>query len=463
MSYFVNSDLGGAEYLAKSPEGSRPQHSPNRRMLLSWASVMGLASVGACTSISSNDLANFEAACGDLYIYGLPVLEMARARQRTIGSAANQWRHVRRLADASSRRVTTPNNDTLYSSAWLDLRKGPVELTYPQVLDRYVSIAILDMFTNNFVVLGPGQTLGQSGRVRLVAPNERSSGDEIVAPTPWVWAQVRTLVSGPDELGIAHQIQDGLRIVGTPSPPPDPVPATVDDFEELQAIVGLLAAEAPPLSGEHQLRARWERGGITPLGLAVATASQRGAAVRGIQDARKRIAERLAVSTPISGWIYPEAGLGDFRTDYLYRASIATWGLGALPLREAAYFRAVAQDGQTTFPANKSFMLRFGPEGAPPAKAFWSLSLYEAQEDGRLFFAQNSLGRYAVGDRTPGLLTEADGSLTIWIGSRDPGEGRRSNWLPASGARFALVLRAYNPDPSLLNGKYLLPRVEEVR
>ncbi|MFN9149188.1 MAG: DUF1214 domain-containing protein, partial [Hyphomonadaceae bacterium] len=84
-------------------------------------------------------------------------------------------------------------------------------------------------------------------------------------------------------------------------------------------------------------------------------------------------------------------------------------------------------------------------------------------EDGRLFFAQNSLGRYAVGDRTPGLLTEADGSLTIWIGSRDPGEGRRSNWLPASGARFALVLRAYNPDPSLLNGRYLLPRVEEVR
>jgi hypothetical protein len=169
------------------------------------------------------------------------------------------------------------------------------------------------------------------------------------------------------------------------------------------------------------------------------------------------------VSTPISGWIYPEAGLGDFRTDYLYRASIATWGLGALPLREAAYFRAVAQDGQTTFPANKSFMLRFGPEGAPPAKAFWSLSLYEAQEDGRLFFAQNSLGRYAVGDRTPGLFTEADGSLTIWIGSRDPGEGRRSNWLPASGARFALVLRAYNPDPSLLNGRYLLPRVEEVQ
>lgn len=462
MSYFMNSDLGGAEYLAKCPEGSGPQQSPNRRMLLSWASVMGLASVGACTSTFSNDLASYEAACGDLYIYGLPVLEMARARQRTIGSAANQWRHVRRLADASSRRVTTPNNDTLYSSAWLDLRKGPVELAYPKASERYLSIAILDMFTNNFVVLGPRQTRGEPGRVRLIAPNERPSGDEIVAPTHWVWAQVRTLVSGPEDIGVAHQLQDGLRIVGAQSPPPSPVPATTDAFEELQAIVGLLAAEAPPLSGEHQLRARWEQAGLTPLGLAEVAHSRRSAIDRGLQDARNRIAKRLALSGARSGWIYPEVSLGDFGADYIYRASIATWGLGALPLKEAVYLRAIARDGQTTFPADTSFVLRFPPGGLPPARAFWSLSLYEALGDGRLFFAQNPLGRYAVGDRTPGLRTEADGSLTIWIGARDPGESRRSNWLPASGARFALVLRAYNPDPSLLNGRYLLPRVEEV-
>ncbi len=462
MSYFMNSDLGGAEYLAKCPEGSGPQQSPNRRMLLSWASVMGLASVGACTSTFSNDLASFEAACGDLYIYGLPVLEMARARQRTIGSAANQWRHVRRLADASSRRVTTPNNDTLYSSAWLDLRKGPVELTYPKASERYLSIAILDMYTNNFVVLGPRQTLGDSGRVRLVAPKERASGDEIVAPTHWVWAQVRTLVSGPEDIGVAHQLQDGLRIVGAQSPPPGPVPATTDAFEELQAIVGLLAAEAPPLAGEHQLRERWEQAGLTPLGLTEVAHSRRSAIDRGLQDARNRIAKRLALSGARSGWIYPEVSLGDFGADYIYRASIATWGLGALPLKEAVYLRAIARDGQTTFPADTSFVLRFPPGGLPPARAFWSLSLYEALGDGRLFFAQNPLGRYAVGDRTPGLRTEADGSLTIWIGARDPGESRRSNWLPASGARFALVLRAYNPDPSLLNGRYLLPRVEEV-
>ncbi|MFN7674259.1 DUF1254 domain-containing protein [Aquidulcibacter sp.] len=387
---------------------------------------------------------------------------MARARQRTIGSAANQWRHVRRLADASSRRVTTPNNDTLYSSAWLDLRKGPVELTYPKASERYLSIAILDMYTNNFVVLGPRQTLGDSGRVRLVAPKERASGDEIVAPTHWVWAQVRTLVSGPEDIGVAHQLQDGLRIVGAQSPPPGPVPATTDAFEELQAIVGLLATEAPPLAGEHQLRERWEQAGLTPLGLAEVAHSRRSAIDRGLQDARNRIAKRLALSGARSGWIYPEVSLGDFGADYIYRASIATWGLGALPLKEAVYLRAIARDGQTTFPADTSFVLRFPPGGLPPARAFWSLSLYEALGDGRLFFAQNPLGRYAVGDRTPGLRTEADGSLTIWIGARDPGESRRSNWLPASGARFALVLRAYNPDPSLLNGRYLLPRVEEV-
>ncbi len=451
-----------ASYLADGDAGFKGLQLPDRRMLLRYASALGLASLGGCSSLLTADLSPFDASCGDLYLYGLPVLEMARARQRTIGKAANQWRHVRKLADSSSRKVTTPNNDTLYSSAWLDLRKGPVVLTYPNATGRYFSVAFLDMFTNNFVVLGPEQTLGQSGSVRLVAPDGPTTGDEIIAPTPWVWAQVRTLVSNTDDLKLAHEFQDGLRILGDQLPPPDPVSAPTDPLSELQAIVGLLEAEAPPLPGEHQLRDRWKRAELTSEGLANAPQSRLTLAVNGIKDARARITKRLAASTPISGWIYPEAHLGDFGNDYLYRASISVWGLGALPLREAAYFRAVAQDGVATFPSDKSFVLRFEPGAAPPARAFWSLSLYEALDDGRLFFSPNPLGRHAIGDRTPGLRTETDGSLTIWLGGPDPGEDRRSNWLPATGTRFALILRAYNPQPSMLDGRYLLPQVNAV-
>ena len=63
----------------------------------------------------------------------------------------------------------------------------------------------------------------------------------------------------------------------------------------------------------------------------------------------------------------------------------------------------------------------------------------------------------AIGNRTPGLKTNDDGSFDLWIGHDDPGEGRRANWLPAPSGPFTMTLRAYLPGRALLNGDYKLP------
>ena len=90
-------------------------------------------------------------------IYLFPLYEMYRTRwQATVNDAnpfrqrLNRFRHVPTLADARARAVTTPNNDTLYSSAWLDLSQEPLFLTVPPVGDLYYSYAFLDLFTDNF-------------------------------------------------------------------------------------------------------------------------------------------------------------------------------------------------------------------------------------------------------------------------------------------------------------------------
>lgn len=70
------------------------------------------------------------------------------------------------------------------------------------------------------------------------------------------------------------------------------------------------------------------------------------------------------------------------------------------------------------------------------------------------------MNRYAIGDRTPGLATNQDGSLDIWIGNRSPGPERESNWLPAPAAPFALFMRAYLPKPELLQGYYRMPPLQ---
>jgi hypothetical protein len=81
--------------------------------------------------------------------------------------------------------------------------------------------------------------------------------------------------------------------------------------------------------------------------------------------------------------------------------------------------------------------------------------MYESQS----FFTENALHRYCIGNRTPGLQTNNDGSLDLWIGHDDPGPKRRVNWLPAPAGPFTMTLRAYLPARALLLGDYRLPPV----
>jgi hypothetical protein len=163
----------------------------------------------------------------------------------------------------------------------------------------------------------------------------------------------------------------------------------------------------------------------------------------------------------VDGWSYPAARLGDFGQDYGYRAGVALAGLAALPPVEAMYMRPQGPLPRDLFDGARTWRLTF-PSGQPlPVNSFWSLSLYEATPEGQFFFTDNALNRYAIGDRTAGLKTNEDGSLDIWIGHADPGDERRSNWLPAPDGPFALFMRAYLPKAELLDGRYRLPPIVE--
>jgi hypothetical protein len=103
------------------------------------------------------------------------------------------------------------------------------------------------------------------------------------------------------------------------------------------------------------------------------------------------------------------------------------------------------------------------PAGVPQVNAFWSLSMYQKEPDGMLFFASNSINRYAIGDRTPGLKRDADGSLTISIQHEEPAYAtERTNWLPAPSGDFHIVFRAYEPTAAFRDGRAPLPAVERL-
>ena len=72
----------------------------------------------------------------------------------------------------------------------------------------------------------------------------------------------------------------------------------------------------------------------------------------------------------------------------------------------------------------------------------------------------NPIDRYSVGDRTPGIVHEDDGSLIITISHTEPTTPTaRANWLPAPAGDFRPVLRMYEPHPAVLDGSYVTPAI----
>lgn len=402
-------------------------------------------------------------AAATAYVYGLPLIEMAHARHMHFdkGNRPNRISHDRTLNTPATQDVTTPNNDTLYSTAWCDTASGPIRLTVPSMGNRYYSIAFLDMFTNNFAVVGTRTTGGGGGSFTLVGPGA-SSGDPVIirSPTRWALILVRTLVDGPDDLATAHAVQDAIRLEAAEAQmPPSYAKRDAGWAEFLRSLEALLTENGAPATDGAQLHQLTRLGIEVAGGFDPARFSEADAAdiALGLKEGRMAIGAAAHRGAVVDGWGYPKANLGIFGQDHAYRAKIAMGGLGALPCAEAMYMRALDVGNRPFFPPDRDALLRFSPGHLPPVDGFWSATMYEITPEGQYFLFDNAINRYAIGDRTPGLQRNDDGSLDIWMTREPPGSGR-SNWLPLpEGRPWSIVLRAYLPQPALLDGRYRLP------
>ena len=411
-------------------------------------------------------MGDLRSAAREAFVYTLPLIEVATTRQRgmALGQSMGAFTHVRNLANHRHRAVTTPNTDTLYSTAHIDLSAGPVTITLPAAGERYLSLALMDAYTNNFAILGTRTTGPDGGTFRLVGPGEAVEGAGVIrSPTNHVWALARILVDGPHDLEACRAVQAGISMQGPAHEPPGPYAGRAADWRDyFTSAAALLAANPPPATDLALLRR------IAPLGLADGfdpgrfSPAEAAEIEAGLAEGRAAVrgGGGLAGTPFVEGWSYPAPRLGDFGQDYLLRGTVALGGLAALPPEEAMYMQAEGPSPRKLFDGTRAWRLHFPAGRLPPVDSFWSLSLYEAMDDGQFFFCDNPLGRYAIGDRTPGLMLNADGSLDIWMGCESPGAEREANWLPAPAGPFALFLRAYLPKPELLQGYYRIPPVE---
>lgn len=412
--------------------------------------------------------------------YAFPLVAMGRLRAGLLGSDAqpgrsqlNVWLHQRKLSGPDDRWVTTPNNDTLYSTLWLDLRQGPIALSVPDMQGRYYSLALLDMATNNFKVLGRRASGTRASTFVVVGPDWNQplppNARVIRAPANDVLVLSRILANGNADLPAVTALQDQYKVealaTGKPAPLWQAAPPAAQSPQAFVDMANLMLARNPVPRYENALLQRLASVGICGAGCSWEALPPDVKTLWNQQLPSMLASLKAGLSgtgPKADGWSYNKDNLGDFGTDYAYRAQVALGGLLALKTVEAMY-PVTFVDGQNRRLSGAHRYRLHLPAGSLPVNAFWSLSMYEVEADGKLFFTPNAIGRYAIGDRTAGLKSDKDGAIDILIQRDAPADpAQRANWLPAPAGAFSLVLRAYEPKAELRDGRVHVPAVERV-
>lgn len=137
------------------------------------------------------------------------------------------------------------------------------------------------------------------------------------------------------------------------------------------------------------------------------------------------------------------------------RAVAAKAGLWGNHGYEAAYKMTFVDGDGAQLTGDHDYELTLSPP--PPVDAFWSITMYDLPN---FFMVANEIDRYSIGDRTPGIVSDADGGITIRLSRTQPGDAESAaNWLPTPPGPFRLILRMYMPAAAALDGSYAPPPI----
>jgi hypothetical protein len=419
------------------------------------------------------------------YVYGYPLVEMYRLRYDSAFNPVNKlrkpinvFRHRRELIDHTYSAVLSPNSDTIYSAAFLDLSPEPMILHVPDANGRYYVFQFLDFYTNNFASVGMRTTGTKKGDFLIAGPGWTGAIPDglkrIDCPTNSALLIGRILVDGKEDMPAVHRFQDACALTplgawgtaGQPSPQQLKTPPTYHRTQVMRffEFLDIALSENPPPARDTAFINQ-----LAPINVglnrsfhveALDPATAKGLA-RAIEVGRQMMSRPpQEKGMRVNGWYLPAREIGVFGDDYLLRAEVAMKWIFALPVEEAVYFIGEKDAEGIPLTGQHHYVLRFEKGQSPPVDAFWSITMYRMPE--RLL-ADNPIHRYAVGDRTKELVYQPDGSLELYIQHDAPDKERLSNWLPAPAAEFNLILRAYLPRQEIHDGRWKVPAVKRAQ
>jgi hypothetical protein len=435
----------------------------------------------------------------EAYTYGYPLVTMEMTRRvmtnvvKPEGTRApmGQFVRMREYPSAAFRDVTAPNADTLYTTAWIDVGKEPWVLTLPDARDRYYLFPMLDGWTDVFQVPGKRTTGTGPQTYAITGPGWRGKlpkgVKQYTSPTVIVWLLGRIYCTGtPEDYAAVHKLQDEVKLVplsayGKPyTPAPGKVDPSIDmktavreqvnalSVDEYFTLLAKLLKDNPPAAADKPMLKKMARLGIVPG--KPFDSSKLGPVAKEAFSMVPRIANEkimlwlkegiLAGDMKLqNGWVFTTKA-GTYGTNYIQRALITAIGLGANRPQDAVYPTSEGPSIFSKYSGEKKYVMHFNKGELPPAKGFWSLTMYDKD----YFFVQNPINRQSISARE-NLKANADGSVDLYIQNESPGPDKESNWLPAPKDQFILMMRLYWPNdkaPSIIDGTWKIPQVKVV-
>ena len=289
---------------------------------------------------------------------------------------------------------------------------------------------------------------------------------KVELPTSISWVLGRVILNGNDDLPNVIKIQDGMdlcplsvynsgeehnnAVLADEAVNNDIVPvraAATLSAEEFFGLANKLMADNPPADADKPETDRIAALGVG-AGLEFAPAVLQDESGDGWKAMQQKFyndiaEEALSFSRKLGIWNYFGEPIGDFGTEYKYRAAVAVSGFGANTTDVAIYPRCVADKNGDAFDGNQEYILHF--DTLPPVleKGFWSITVYGNDD----FLIANPLNRYCVNDRSDFKLND-DGSLDILLTANIDTESDMYV-LPTAPEGFHLIMRIYLPDAAV--------------
>lgn len=429
--------------------------------------------------------AEARAIAKDAYIFSYPLALQYRtmyvqaidAKSKEYVGGFGKYRHYG-MSSPDNRDIVTPNNDTPYSWAHVDLRAEPWVLTLPKTDGRYFTTEWMDLW--GFVLDNPGALLDgkEGGKFLLASPNWKGKSPKgikriVRGETEFMGTLTRTGVSGPADLPNMQKTQQGYKLqplsafLGKPAPAPAPeirwpvwvadVDKTIGIFRYVNFLLPFTTAnplDQPILDRMAKIGIApgkpWDPDKMDPV--------LKKAIEDGVADGLKLINDTIPSVRDAGKFFGPRQKIG---TNYLDRTMGVVMGQWGNVSQQAVYQTWPADSDGNPLDASKSnYTITFPAGKLPKAKFFWSITMYNLPD--RLL-VDNPVKRYSIGSNTPSLQKAKDGSVTIYIQKDSPGKSKEGNWLPAPNAPFYAVLRVYGPGEAEQTGKWKAPAVHRIK